>query len=93
MKRFILLNPISYLININYFSNFFFILSKKANKTLNQHISVFNDLTNNIEKLSILIKKFKQKFDYYFILISNFVRGLILGGVSFYGFQKREISG
>ena len=49
MKRFILLNPISYLININYFSNFFFNLSKKANKTLNKHIAVFNDLTNNIE--------------------------------------------
>jgi hypothetical protein len=29
----------------------------------------------------------------YFILMINFVRGIILGGVSFYGFQKREISG
>lgn len=49
MKRFILLNPISYLININYFSNFFFNISKNANKTLNKHIAVFNNLTNNIE--------------------------------------------
>jgi len=58
MKRFILLNHISYLINKQKTSGFFFLLGlKRLNQTLMYEKKYFNDIMNNAVKLSIHILK------------------------------------